>query len=853
MDLSPGASPAAANGNREDRIRAELVASLFDLSEVTRFQPFIPLFALLVVFWNTLPDWQSLFLLFSYSIATYAYHRLRKAWKASRAQGGSPDIWARRFTVLSAITGSIWGLASWFCISVGSPAQQIFAATVAAVMAVSSVVNRSAYLPSYLAFVTPIVVGNGAAFFLQGFRQGDTAAIATGASAFALLIALQIWARTLYRSQREVIELRFDRSELIERLQVARAAAEAGRAAAEAGDRAKSEFLATIGHELRTPLNGILGMTRLLLAGRLEDEQRAQAETVRESGEALLTLINDLLDYSRLEAGRVELEQIAFDPQEIVKGVVVLLAPRAFAKRISVAFHVSPRVPTQLVGDPARLRQVLLNLVGNAVKFTEAGSIGVAADRDEGGRLLIEVSDTGIGIAPQVRDRLFDRFSQADASISRRYGGSGLGLAICRRLVEIMGGDISVESEVGVGSQFRVRLPMKAVVGNATKVAEPTPRFEGRQALVVANEGPARTLLLRQLADWGISGDACATADAAIRLLSSSRRHDFAVLDDFVPQTELRPLFERMRRQASFPPGIVMLSGGVSLLPDAIPDGVAVIAKPCLPSSLARTVAGVLVGEPQNGADTAEDGGGRSGLSILVVDDVPTNQRLAAALLGLAGHKVDVAANGDQAIAAARARAYDVILMDLEMPVIDGLTAAAAIRALPGAAARVPIVAMSAHSPSEYGERARAAGMVDFLTKPIDADDLLRTVQRVARQATPEVPPDRLSVDYPALERLRDSLGEAETAALVRGFVEDGRAALRRIADATAREAWSDVLQEAHGIAGSSGSYGLIHMSELARALSQAARANRPEDVRRLTAELVAAGERALARLEAWR
>ncbi|MCW5732176.1 MAG: response regulator [Alphaproteobacteria bacterium] len=713
-----------SEADREERVRAELVAILFRLSGATRYFPLAPLLALIFVYWDIVPHWQLFGLLAWYLGGTACFNLLRYAYERRRPPVAEARRWAQSYVLLSFVTGGVWGAVGWIGIFAGNTQQQLLTAIVVSAIATAAVVGRSPYPPAFISFVAALALPTCAAFLLQG----GTTWTATGISGVVMALALILWSYTLNRTHRETVELRFANTELIASLEAARRAADAARDAAEAGNRAKSEFLATISHELRTPLNGILGMTRLLLAGRLDAEQRAQAETARESGEALLGLIDDLLDFSRLEGEGARFEQVAFDPADLAHSAAVIATPRANAKRLTIAVYCVPDVPARVLGDPGRIRQILIELVGNAVKFTERGSIGISVERGgTNGSLAFRVSDTGIGIAEPQQARLFDRFAQADASIRREYGGVGLGLAICRRLVELMGGEIGLESRPGQGSSFWFRLPLPGVPGASAR--EIGPRLGGRRIGLCFSAGPARALLARQLADLGAETILLPGPEGG-----AGAPPELTIADEVLSPDMLERLFSAASRAVAPEPLLLAYGSAGGPLPEEIAGKVRLVRKPLGGPGFVRAVLAALDSGAGRDERILPEKGEDEPLRILVVDDVPANQRLARAVLRLAGHEVDVAENGDQAVLAARSARYDVILMDLEMPVTDGLTAAAAIRELPMAGPRVPIVAMTAHPPREYADKARAAGMDDFLSKPINAEELLRVVARHGRK-----------------------------------------------------------------------------------------------------------------------
>ena len=619
----------------------------------------------------------------------------------------------------------------------------------------------------------------------------------------------------------------------------AEAAMREARDLAERVARARSAFLANMSHEIRTPMNAVLGFVELVLDTELAPEQRRALELVRTSSEALLTILNDILDYSKIEAEHLELESIPFDLPKVVHATATLLAVRAREKHLELTVDVPPDVPQMVRGDPTRLRQVLMNLIGNAIKFTEQGEVDVSASiiQRDGDRAAVQfrVRDTGIGISEDQLGTIFQEFTQADASMTRRYGGTGLGLAISRRLVALMAGELAVTSEVGRGSEFSFALTFPLEAG-AQATARAAVSLGGRRLLVVDDNETNRRIVRDMLGAEGMAVHEASRADAGLEALRRAARartpYDLAILDAQMPDQDGFELATAIRADRALTATrlLILTSAGQRGDGERCRQlGIqAYLTKPIARADLVEAVGTVLAGTAS--APGAADlvtrhsiAESRHALRILLAEDNAVNQQVATAMLLKRGHHVDVASNGREAVDAVAREPYDVILMDIQMPEMDGFEATEQIRGLPQGRS-LPIIALTAHALSGERERCLARGMSGYLAKPFKAHDLFAAVEGRGAQPADTAATRSPAVDLAAFRRTMEEAGAADA---VDGILETFVATLPQrlealVAAAGGTEA-EPLHRAAHAFKSAAGTIGAGHLAALLEEMERAA------------------------------
>ncbi len=694
----PSAQPAAQalTAAQEAFVRAELIRRLFEGSAQSRYFSFVLWPVIAAIYWRQI-DLLELAPPFAvHVVVTIGFDILRRAFNRAHPSDEEVIRWGWWFAGLSFLAGACWGVAGYILASKEYELQRMLLGLVLLATITTAVPIRSAHPPTFYTFA----VATTAPLLFVLLTAADPFYQLVGIAGGAYVGHLMAYVRDVHRWQYDNIALAYQKEDLARRLQIAYDEARFARDSAidaqrdaESANQAKSTFLATVSHEIRTPMNGVLGMIDVLERSPLSVEQREALGTVRYSASALLRIIDDILDFSKIEAGRLDLESIELSTVELIEGAAETLAPQAAAKGLKLAAYVGADVPDRVTGDPLRLQQILFNLLGNAIKFTETGSVRLSLENAGGSMLRIKVADTGIGLSDEQQSRLFQPFVQADSSTTRRFGGTGLGLSIVRRLAQAMQGGVEVLSEPDKGSTFIVTVCLGEASPAPARVELPLQGLALCLALPDVDEAQA---IARYFED---AGARVAFADAGsgftgihveglddVRLLDGPAAPEAAALG--LPRPWRRDTLVRAAARA----------GGRT------PDVAAV------PAAAARAT-------PLNGR-------------VLVVDDNSVNRKILARQLELAGASTDSAAGGEEALELWRKGCYDLVLADLQMPTMDGFELARRIRQSEAAErrARTPILAVTASTLEEQEQKSRAAGMDGFITKPIGIEQLKATL-----------------------------------------------------------------------------------------------------------------------------
>jgi signal transduction histidine kinase/CheY-like chemotaxis protein len=728
--------------NLDVRVVAEQVAMLYRMAPHAMVMAFLGATVIMALFYSAMPSSALISWYVALNVVYAGRYALVLAYRRAAPPPEAARRWGHYFVAATFLAGAVWGVLGTPLIPVTAYSYQLIFLVVNVAIAAIGSFSLFPWLSAYAALLIPFILPCAVTVLLQG--DGEHTMLGLMLLAF-VPIALSA-ARRIGRHNTESIQLRLDIAAISEKH-------ERAKQAAEEANRTKSEFLANMSHEIRTPMNGVLGMTQLLLDTELSDMQRRYAENVHGCGEALLYIINDILDFSKMEAGKLELNVIDFDVRATTHEVIDLIKSGARAKALRLTCEIEDDVPPVLGGDPGRLRQVLINLLGNAVKFTERGEVALTvkvaehgAHADGGCVLHFSVRDTGMGISPEAQARLFHAFSQGDGSTSRQFGGTGLGLVIAKQLIEMMGGEIDVHSTPGAGSTFSFTASF-AAAESETVLQGPETELSRVRALIVDDNSTNCEILERYLDACAMKHDTAKCGEDALEMLraaaTSGRPYDIALVDMKMPGMSGADLARKVREEGALARTQLVLLTSMSSCDMASAQAMgfaAYLNKPVRRSELHWRLAGVLDGTlaPSPACLTAASKPAAPA-RVLLVEDNRVNQEVGKAMLRKLGCVVDVAEDGRVGLDAVSAKHYDIVMMDCQMPNMDGFEATAAIRSRearlqaaggPSAARRVPIVALTANAMKGDRERCLEAGMDDYLAKPFSKEQLEAVLSR---------------------------------------------------------------------------------------------------------------------------
>ncbi len=807
-------------------------------------------FLMVVANWNGMPH-ASLLSWLAVCLLTAVVRSANVRAYQKRRDSSKNEAWRRAFIMSSLLAGICWGTLGGVLFPEGSPLHQMLIGFTLGGMVGGAAAYLSPVYTAYVAYAASAVLP----FSVRLIATGEIAQASMGIMTIVFVASLVATARNMSATFTENIAMRIDKEDVAarlvadqQRIEQQSAALVSANEAALSGTRAKSEFLATMSHEIRTPLNAVIGVADLLGQTRLSDEQRDYVNTIRANGDNLLALVSDILDFSKLEAGRVDLEKVPFDLGRCVDEAIDVVASPAARKGLEILCEIRNSVPTHIQSDPTRLRQVLVNLLGNAVKFTPSGTVTVTVDakppvRSDVWEISFAVRDEGIGIPKDRMDLLFQSFSQMDASTTREYGGTGLGLAICKSLVGLLGGDIRVESEPGKGStfSFTIQAPLAPARRHGEETVARMVTARGlRVALAVAHPG-IRSTASRWLEYWlaqVVEGPAPDVVIADVAPGGDGR----AIVRDLLAR------YPRARIIALLPLGYEGLRGEDSRVTS--------ITKPLKAARLLRALTATREASMASVAriSTAEAVPLRGRVALLAEDN-EVNQLVQRKVLEQLGCTVDVVDNGQRVLDALRRREYDVVLLDMQMPVLDGLSTAREIGRQWAGRRRPKLIALTANALSGERERCLAAGMDDYLSKPVRRALLAETLLRNLEGTAP-VSAERVAKEDPGPEtldmRIVDdllSMQDASEASLLRSLVESlcsrAPAIIAEVRRGQAAGEVKAVLEAAHALKGSAGTIGAARLAATAAKIEQVARQGRLDGVEQLAGDLPVELERA--------